>query len=267
MLGSVLAFSSGAGVYSTFVEPHWLELKKVAVRLPRLPSSFNGFTILQLSDMHHGKYVPMSYLEECLKRASKIKPDAVALTGDFVSQRASDVFPCMEIIKTLKAKHGVFAIPGNHDYWTNISTVRNSFIKADIPFFINQHTVIRRGGEKILFGGLDDLWGGHPNFYKTFPSRTENAAKILMMHNPDLFEASIPFPVDFIMAGHTHGGQVSLPLFGPPVVPSNFGSKYASGFFKNALSSMYVNRGLGVIFPPIRFRVRPEITLFTLTCV
>ncbi len=265
MAGSALAISAGAGVYSTFVEPHWLDIRAVKIPLPHLPPSFEGFTILQLSDVHHGKFVPASYIENCIQRVSHLEPDVIALTGDFVSGDARYAFPCAEILKTLKSKQGIFAIAGNHDYWTDISTVSKAFHKEGIPLFRNQHTVFRRGGEKILFGGFDDLWGGTPDFFKTFPTRAKKELKIMMAHNPDVFELNFPFDIDFIMAGHTHGGQVSLPFYGPPIIPSSFGNKYASGFFKRGGMRMYVNRGLGVIFPPVRFRVRPEITLCTLT--
>ncbi len=262
--GSAALFSGSELFYAARFEPFHPKIFRIHISLRNLPLSFEGVKLVQLSDIHHGPYIPLSYVEDCVKKVNALNPDIIVLTGDFVSRSKTYIAPCVEILKTLNAKRGVFAVPGNHDYWVDISRTKEAFNRAGIPLFFNRHTVLWKNGEKAALGGLDDLWVGKPDFHETFKGVDAHTVKILMMHNPDLFE-NLPFPLDFIMAGHTHGGQVSLPFFGPPIVPSIYGKKYAAGLFHNSMGMMYVNRGLGMITPPVRFRVPPEITLFTLT--
>ena len=165
-----------------------------------------------------------------------------------------------EELAELKAKEGVFAVLGNHD---NKDETTGALAEKGIRVLINEHIPLYRKKDYLFIAGVDDLWAGKLNIETTL-NGTDDKPKIVLCHNPDAIEKIKHTHVDFVMAGHTHGGQVSLPLYGPPVVYSKFGARYASGLFHEEKTIMYVNKGIGVSNFPVRFFARPEITLFTL---
>lgn len=262
-------FGAGIGVlftgtYSRFLEPHWVELKHITIKINELPQRFEGMTIAQLSDIHHCQYVPREFVRRCVRKVNALFPDIIVLTGDYVydpSYRASTfLFPVADELAELKAKEGVFAVLGNHD---NKDRTSRALSKSGIHVLINDHIALYRKKDYIFIAGVDDLWRGKMDLERTLKG-TDDKPKILLVHNPDAIEMIKATDVDFVMAGHTHGGQVSLPLYGPPVIYSKFGARYAAGLFREGRTMMYVNKGIGISSFPVRFCARPEITLFTL---
>jgi len=248
------------GGYSHLLEPRWLELKKVSINIHTLPKQFEGITIAQLSDIHHCKYVTREFIKKCVRKVNALYPDIIALTGDFVYGSKEFISSVAEELAELKAKEGVFAVLGNHDCKDDTADILS---KKGIRVLINEHIPLYRKKDYLFIAGVDDLWEGKLDLETTL-NGTDNKPKILLCHNPDAIEIIKHTGVDFVMAGHTHGGQVCLPLYGPPVVYSKFGTRYASGLFHEGKTIMYVNKGIGVSVFPIRFFARPEITLFTL---
>ena len=149
---------------------------------------------------------------------------------------------------------------GNHD---NKELTFDILSKKGIHVLINEHIPLYRKKDYLFIAGVDDLWAGKLNLETTLKG-TDDKPKFLLCHNPDAIEMIKHTGIDFVMAGHTHGGQVSLPLYGPPIVYSKFGARYASGLFHEGKTIMYVNNGIGVSIFPVRFFARPEITVFTL---
>lgn len=248
------------GSYSRLLEPRWVEIKNIEISVESLPKKFEGMTIAQMSDIHHCKYVSREFIRQCVRKVNALLPDVIALTGDYVFGSHSLVPSVSEELAELKAKEGVFAVLGNHD--GKDATVE-SFSQKGIHVLVNDYVPLTRENDHLFLVGVDDLWEGQLNM-KTALKGTDDKPKIVLCHNPDAIEIIKKTDAALVIAGHTHGGQVSLPLYGPPIVYSKFGARYASGLFREGKTAMYVNKGIGISNFPIRFLARPEITLFTL---
>ncbi len=263
LLGVIIG---GIVLDSLLVEPRWVQVNRYRFPVVNLPEAFQGFTIVQLSDLHCSKYVSAGYLRRVVRMVNALSPDVVVITGDFVrgSSDHIDAGEVSGVLAELKARDGVFAVPGNHDYWSGIKMVERAVTNAGVRFLTNCSVIIERSEAQLVICGVDDLWEGTVSFSAALAGTEATSPKILLMHNPDAFEEAVQYPFNLILCGHTHGGQVVLPLIGPPLVPSRYGKRYASGFFQKDGRTMYVNRGVGLIPPPVRFRCRPEIAVFRL---
>ena len=248
------------GSYSRIFEPRWIEINNVAIKLRALPRRFEGMTIAQLSDIHHCEYTPREFVRKCVRKVNALSPDIIVLTGDYIYGSNTFLLPVAKELAELKAKEGVFAVIGNHDIKGDTS---DAFRKVGIHLLINEHIPLYRGKDYLFIVGVDDLYKGRTDLVKALRG-TDDKPKILLSHTPDAIKMIKQTDVDFVMAGHTHGGQIRLPVFGPLVTRSIFGSRYAAGLFHEGKTIMYVNKGIGVSGFPVRFFVRPEITLFTL---
>ncbi len=246
------------GGYGRLLEPRWVEINNVQIKINLLPKRFEGMTIAQLSDIHHSKYVPREFIRRCVRKVNALCPDIVVLTGDYVCRSRAFLLPVAEELSELKAKEGVFAVLGNHD---NKDNTFHALSKAGIRVLINEHVPLYRKNDYLFLAGVDDLWSGDVDLRRTLKG-TDDKPRLLLAHNPDTIELGEAADVAFVMAGHTHGGQVSVPFYGPPVVYSRFG--YTAGLFRKGNTTLYVNKGIGISGLPVRFLVRPEITLFTL---
>jgi predicted MPP superfamily phosphohydrolase len=266
----------GGTAYTTVIEPHWIGISHLHVKLLGLPRPLEGVTVAQLTDLHRSTLVSRSYLERCVRQASALKPDLIVFTGDYLthgrSERASSVYAdddpaelvrdCATCMAQAKARYGVFASLGNHDHWYDAAAVTRAIESAGIPVLRNKGTTVKINGAPLPVVGLGDLWTEGVNQPAAFAG-VETPA-IVLMHNPDGFENWSQPGNHLILAGHTHGGQVNLPLVGAPVVPSLYGQKYVQGLFRRGDTTMYVNRGIGVIWPGVRFNCPPEIAVFHL---
>lgn len=251
------------GGYGVLIEPVWVEVNKLNIVLPNLPNQFNGFSIVHLSDFHHSLFVRQEYIERCIQKTLSLKPDLVVITGDFVVGSAKYVKSLASKLKLISYKIPTYAVLGNHDYWTDDKIIEKTLIEAKIHVFKNGNVALERNKARIWLLGIEDLWTGNSDLNTALAGTNPNEVKILLTHQPDVVE-DIKDKVDLILAGHTHGGQITLPLIGPPMVPSKFGDKYAAGLFKIGNSQMYVNKGIGIVPPPVRFFTRPEIAYITL---
>ncbi len=275
------AGASCAGVAGTvgWVEAHRVEVTHTSIPIEGLPAPLEGFTILQMSDFHHSMFVSAEYLAECVAMANREMPNLIALTGDFITgprqqkehgyesvgmsvPRIDEYLKkCIEVLAPLAATHGIFTVLGNHDGWYNFDKVVAEIGKTEWRLLRDENQTIEVGDARLQVIGLRDLLCERINVPEAFRGIDPAHPTLVLMHNPDSFAEVATHQADLILAGHTHGGQVSLPFIGPPIVPS----RYAAGLFHLGKTRMYVNRGVGVIPPPVRFRVRPEISVFTLT--
>jgi hypothetical protein len=270
---------TGTG-YTTLIEPRRPEITRHTLHLPRWPRALDGLTLTHITDLHRSTIVSRDYLHDCLARVNALTPDLVVATGDYLThgrtprgrliygdhndgrQLITDV---AQGLAPLRAPHGVFASLGNHDHWYNAALVTQTLQNAGIPVLRNANTILKIRGAELPIVGLGDLWTEGVDFPRAFAGVGDRPALVLM-HNPDTFETWSRPGTHLILAGHTHGGQVNLPFLGAPVVPSRYGPKYAQGLFQRDTTTMYVNRGLGLIWPAVRFNCRPEIAHFTLHC-
>lgn len=270
-----LAVAAGRGVVA---EPWFPALERVAVSIPRLPSAFEGFTILHLSDIHHSNIVPRAQIERAVEAGIAERPDLVALTGDFVStarlQPGSGIDyaePCAAILAPLADRAvvpmGAFAVLGNHDFDTDPSRVTRALEARGIRVLADEHLFLERGGERLRIAGVADFWRAPDRadaLTRTLAGRGEDEPVVMLAHNPDQFPELAAAGVSLTLSGHTHGGQVRIPGWGPLWVPSRFGDRYAQGLIEENGSRLYVTRGVGTLIVPFRFACPAEVTLLTL---
>jgi len=253
------------GVYP-FLEAKWCRVTRRAVRLANLPGPFEGTTVAFLSDIHHGPYVPRSYVRDVVAMANALEPDIVALGGDYCHAGSRFVAPALEDLGGLRARLGRFAVLGNHDHWDGLAESKAGLERAGIPLLRNSGAWVEKGGKRLRVAGVGDLWTDRQDVSGAIGDETTpDDAVVLLSHNPDVAENLRDPRVGLMLSGHTHGGQVYLPGYGAPIVPSAFGQKYLQGLVRGPACPVYISRGVGTVSPPVRLFCRPEIVLLTLT--
>jgi predicted MPP superfamily phosphohydrolase len=261
-LGAAGATLAG-GTYP-LLEAKWCRLTRRTVEVPRLPASFRGLSVAYLSDLHHGPYVGLDYINRAIDWTNSLRPDLVLLGGDYVSYHRRYIGPVCEAMGRLKAPLGRFAVLGNHDTWEGGSVCRAELDRAGLELLANRGVCLRRGGDRLQIAGVGDLWTDEPDLGRALQDAREGDAAIVLSHNPDFAEYARDPRVSLMLSGHTHGGQVVVPGVGALVLPSRFGRKYAGGLVQAPAYPVYVGRGVGTSGPPVRFYCRPEIVLLTL---
>ncbi len=257
--------------WTFLIEPDRLVVNETRIELPDWPAELKGLRIAALSDLHPGGInITRNKLRLIVEKTNQTESDLILMAGDFVDT-ALGLFPIdPEVtaaeLKKLRARHGVFAVLGNHDWWLDGSRVKRALEDAGIKVLENDVARIdlpERNGQRLWVVGFGDLWEGAPNVVATLGKLDDNAPVVALTHNPDLFP-QVPARVALTIAGHTHGGQVAIPLIGRPIVPSDFGERYAAGHVVEGGRHLFVTTGIGVSILPVRFRVTPEISLLTI---
>ena len=268
---SGLAACSVCG-YASFVEPNRLLVRRYQVLIPGLPEQLDGLRIVHVSDTHYGPYVSRAFLREAAAQANLLEPDLVALTGDYVHFTPDAIEPGIELLTQFRGRLGAVAVMGNHEHWEGAAACRRVFDRVGIPLLDNARLFLTpeglqgapAPGRSLAFAGVGDYWEDEVSFDKALGGVPEDLPRLLLSHNPDVAESIDSRRVDLMLSGHTHGGQVSLPLAGPPMTTSKFGSKYLGGLCQGPHCPVIVSRGVGLAFMPLRFRVPPELGLVTL---
>jgi uncharacterized protein len=272
--------AAGLALYSGEIERHWIEITQTDAHLPNLPAAFEGVRIAQLSDIHMDEYTEPLFLRRVVRLIDRLQPDAVMLTGDFVSEgplskdfSIGAAWQCANILSELKCRQ-LYAVLGNHDLTVGTKEVTAALTGNRIAVLNNGHLPIDglggRTGGRIWLAGVDDPVNGRPDPERAIPASIRNLPDepvLLMCHAPDyaddLMTTAAGKAVDLMLSGHTHGGQIRLPLLGPVTLPS-LGRKYVEGWFRFGKMQLYVNRGIGTVGVPFRLACPPEITLITL---
>lgn len=262
-VGSIGAMGFGSWKYAWDVEPWWLSLEWVKVSLAELPLALDGFTIAQLSDFHWGKDLKEGHVTRAVDLALEAKPDLVVLTGDYVTHSAHDIAGCTRELSRLNAPHGVYAILGNHDHWTDARVVRAGLETAGLPVLLNANVRVPVGDADLWLAGVDDVWERHADIDRALQGIPSGATTVLLAHEPDYADQVVGRGVTLQLSGHSHGGQIRLPLFGAPVLP-RWGRKYPYGLRRVGDLWLYTNRGVGFIQPAVRLNCRPEVTIIQL---
>jgi predicted MPP superfamily phosphohydrolase len=237
--------------------------------LPSSPASLKGLRIAVISDLHGGSpYITLDKIHQIVETTNAARPDLILLPGDFVIHGVpGGSFMEPEVIasalKGLRARFGVFATLGNHDWWYNGPRVKKALENAGVTVLENDSAMIKRDGAAIWIAGIGDKMEGNPDIASALARVDDSAPIIAFTHNPDIFP-SIPAKVALTIAGHTHGGQVAFPVAGRPIVPSDFGERYAAGHIVEDSRHLFVTSGIGTSILPVRFRVPPEISLLTI---
>ncbi|MEM9068818.1 MAG: metallophosphoesterase [Myxococcota bacterium] len=257
----------GSSSYGALLGRHDYALETVAIPLPGLPRQLDGYTIVQLSDIHFGTFVQEPELRTAEALVRDARPDAIVLTGDLVDHDPRYVSFLGELVRRLGSlsRDGVFAIPGNHDHYAGVEEVVDTLRRAGAAALVNDGRVIADGSIALL--GVDDLWArrasgsGGPDLQRALDQVPEALPKILLAHQPVFFEQSAAH-VQLQLSGHTHGGQVSLG-WNPAEIVLPHG--WVRGRYDELGSTLYVNRGFGTAGPPARVMSPPEVTKIVLT--
>jgi hypothetical protein len=254
-------------IYGLKIEPNWFQVVRLQLNLPHLTQAFDGFKIVQISDIHVSHYMTEKRLERVVNLVNQQKPDIVVITGDFINKYRQFVPPLLvKELKKLNPQELTLSVLGNHDHWRKRQTerLRKALVRSDVINLDNQVYTLTRGREKLIFAGIDDPYTGQGNLAKLLEVLPEDGAVILLVHEPDFADISQKIGrFDLQLSGHSHGGQIRLPLLGALVLPSG-GKKYVMGLQKVNNMIEYTNRGVGMTKVPFRFGSRPEITVFTL---
>lgn len=256
---------------AAMLEPRRFDITRQSITIRKLPREFRGFRIAQLSDIHHSPFLSEAEIAEAARRANELKPDLVVLTGDYVSHSQEYIPGCARALGLLRAPHGVHAILGNHDHWTDGEMMAAALREQGVNVLINQSVKIERKGAHLRLAGIDDLMVGRDDLDAALAGTFRSETRILLAHNPAIIRKAARAGVDLMLSGHTHGGQINWRmLVGREDRP--FGRwlrrpsrRMMRGYARFGETQLYVNRGLGTVIVPLRYGCSPEITLLELT--
>ena len=270
-----LAGASAAGIglaaYSGTYARHEFEINRLTVPIRNLPDGFLNFRIVQISDIHLEEFTEAFFLERIVAQVNALDPDLVLITGDYVSRGPREMSVaykaagiCAEILSTIKAQR--FGILGNHDVVVGASHVVPPLEAHGTPVLVDSYHALERGRDLLWLCGTDDAGTNAPDLDMTVPANPR-APVLLMCHEPDFVDRVVKHPrfplIDLMLSGHTHGGQIRLPIVGPLILPP-MGQKYVQGAFHFDHMQLYVNRGIGTVGLPFRLNCPAEITHMTL---
>src|SRR5215210_3211000 len=276
-LGSVLV-GVGGFFYGREVEPYWIAVECVSLTLPRLAPAFDGYRVVQISDIHLDGWMTPERLERIVDLVNEQEPDLVAITGDFVAVSADYISGLSGPLGRLRASDGAVAILGNHDHMNDACAVRQALSSAGVVDVSNAVHTVHRDGAALHLCGVDSVMEGYDRLDEVLAilDNAEPGCAVLLAHEPDFADQSAATGrFDLQLSGHSHGGQVRIPFlktlyvvpllsrlgfsFVPPLI-----YKYPSGLYEVGEMYQYTNRGLGVIYARFRLNCRPEITVLTL---
>ena len=267
---SILAFLGFA-----FERRNNIKIESVGLKFANLPTAFNGFRIVQISDLHASYWVGEKYLMSVVEEVNKLRKDLLVITGDIITGTVNDFWKrwlpaakddhlamAIDVLSNLKDCDKI-AVLGNHDQWDGVETEKRLVRELErIGFSVlrNRSIPLFRGKESIYVAGTDDIWFTY-NFAKAIHEVPREGFKILLSHNPDVTcDIDKDIQIELTLCGHTHGGQVNIPYLSHYFIPIDKPSKYLAGLVKEPYGYTYVNRGIGTLVFPFRFRSSPEIT-------
>jgi len=257
-----LALNLSQAARSALSEPFRLTVEHHKIFLRRLPQAFDGLRVVQLSDIHHSPFTSREQIERAVETANSLKPDIIALTGDYVSKERNYAAPCAELMGRLRARHGVYAVLGNHDHWTDAALITDLFRAEGITVLVNQGMRFEKDGAALWLAGVDDTMVGLEDLPLALAGSREEELKLLLAHNPIILRRAARAGVDLVLSGHTHGGQVTLrserSASGRPR------RRLLKGLANQGETQIYITRGLGTVVLPVRFGCPPEVSLLEL---
>lgn len=272
----VAGVAAAAGMYTVIIAPRRLRLIELDVRVPGLDPAFDGYRIGVLSDLHQATLPGLSHTRRAVHEVQRRTPDLIALLGDYgvsfersasLSARLyrAEMRKLTPVMRGLHAPDGVVGLLGNHDYYFDGAAVADWLRSTGVRVLMNEHVTVTRGGSSLTIAGVDDALEGESDIAAAFAGSDPDAPRILLAHNPDsvLRPANGPPPA-LVLAGHTHGGQVAVPFYGPPIQFSRIASRRkAHGWIDNPYAPLFVSAGVGSQIP-LRLGVVPDAVVVTL---
>lgn len=254
-------------------EPNHPVLVRRDIKFRRWPEHLEGFTIAFLSDFHYDATFSIHPITTAINIVNSLNADLVVLTGDFVSMpmlsfngksAARNAEPCAKLLGQLRARHGLWAVMGNHDYYTDSDHVTAVLRSEGINVLANESAAIEQNGARFWLSGVNDVLSGTANLERTLERVPHDEATILLAHEPDFANEASRYPIDLQLSGHSHGGQVRFPLVGPLYLP-DLAKQYVLGQYQIGSLTLYTNPGIGTVGLPVRLNCPPEITLLRIT--
>lgn len=229
-----------------------------------LPEAWEGYRIAQISDLHCGPFASPARVARWVAAVNDLSADLVAVTGDLITQGSHYVEAVAEALGALRAADGVYACMGNHDYFTPGDEVAPALERAGLCVLRNRGVVLSREGSSLYVAGVDDTWTRRHDLGLALAERPPEAPAVLLAHDPALFPEAAAAGVDLTLSGHTHGGQLAVPLVARRWNLARLITRFTTDLYQLGSSVLYVNRGLGTTGPPVRFGVGSEIAVLVL---
>jgi predicted MPP superfamily phosphohydrolase len=251
-------------LYGALFGARVLRRERVTIPVAGLPQGWHGARIVQLSDLHAGRHITRERLQAIARRAARLKPDLLVVTGDIVHNSPAFARQAAEAIASIPATHGVFACLGNHDFWAGPDAVEGELERAGVRVLRNRGVLLSRAGDGLWLCGVDDPWSGRFDLGAALRGRPEGAATVLLSHQPNTWQRAQELGVELQLSGHTHGGQVALLWLHRSLSLARFITPFVAGLYSAGRSYLYVNRGAGSVMPMVRLGARPEVTELTL---
>jgi uncharacterized protein len=260
-LAFIFIFCSWSYVHA--IEPNWLDLKTVDLTLPHLSKEFEGYKIVQLTDIHADRWMTEERLSRILEAVNRQDPDLIALTGDYVTKASETYGPNLRAFRNLKAKDGALAVLGNHDHWSDPKILVDILQEVGITVLHNEVKSIDRQGTQLNIAGVGDIWAQQQDLAKVISALPQQGAAIMLAHEPDYADETAPTKrFDLQLSGHSHGGQVHIPFMKRVLPP--LGRIYPAGQYQVGDMIQYTSRGIGVAGLRVRLNCRPEVTILRL---
>src|SRR5262245_5339395 len=256
-----LAVSGAGTALSLHQQPR---VRRRDIDIEGLPEAFDGYRIVQISDLHCGPFASGRRVARWVAAANRLEPDLIAVTGDLIASGNAFVDVVAGALGGLRAPDGAFAAMGNHDYFGDGEAMVSALESAGLTVLRNRGLELRRDGAAIYLAGVDDTWSRRHDLPRALAARPPGMPAVLLAHDPVLFPEAAGHGVDLVLSGHTHGGQVAVPLLARKLNLARLITQFTSGMYKSGTSTLYVNRGLGTTGPPVRLAVAPEIAVLTL---
>ena len=263
---ALIAIAVFSLIYVFQIEPLWFEIVSVNLTISNLAPAFDGFKIVQISDLHADTSMNPKKLGKIVNLINQQQPAIVAMTGDFITATLNQQTTLMleAAFKQFSPTEKTLAVLGNHDHYIDPQQIRTLLHNSNVLELNNSAYTLQRGNDTLSIAGVDDFWQEKANLDLVLSQLPPQGAAVLLVHEPDFADISAAtqrFALQ--ISGHSHGGQVRIPLRKPPVLPP-FAEKYPVGRYKVGKMVQYTNRGVGMVLPAVRFNCRPEITVFTL---
>lgn len=245
--------------YACGWEKNHLSVSRVTIPLQEKDRDLDGITIALMADFHHDDYGSDALVAHAVRTINEAAVDLVILAGDYISRDLAPMPDLCRVLSAAKSRLGTYAVLGNHDCWHYHSDMPRMLNDAGIHLLVDEHISF----DKFSLVGMQSIWGGRPKFEETIKAVSPASPVLLAWHEPDTFDDYESDRVVLQVSGHTHGGQICAPFYGPIQLPA-YGKRYPYGHYHKDHRSLFVTRGIGTLTLPMRFLCPPELALLTL---